>query len=61
MNFWVEFWEKSNEQANRMPPNPEKVCKRLCQSREEADEYARWMEESGYHVIIKPDSGGGLL
>ena len=69
MNIWIEYWEKSNklsknthaqirEQASWVPPNPEKVRKRFCQSREDAAIYAKSMEEQGYHTIIKQDGGG---
>ena len=46
------------EQANWVPPDPEKVRKRFCQSREDAVRYARSMEEQGYHAVIKQDGGG---
>ena len=69
MNIWIEYWEKSNklsknthaqirEQASWVPPDPEKVRKRFCQSREDAVRYAKSMEEQGYHTIIKQDGGG---
>ena len=51
MNIWIEYWEKSNklsknthaqirEQASWVPPDPEKVRKRFCQSREDANKFA---------------------
>ncbi len=69
MNIWIEYWEKSKEpsknthaqireQASWVPPDPEKVSKRFCQSREDATRYAKSMEEQGYHTIIKQDGGG---
>ena len=69
MNIWIEYWEKSKEpsknthaqireQASWVPPDPETVNKRFCQSREDAVRYAKSMEEQGYHTIIKQDGGG---
>ena len=69
MNIWIEYWEKSKEpsknthaqireQASWVPPDPEKIHKRFCQSREDAVRYAKSMEEQGYHTIIKQDGGG---
>ena len=69
MNIWIEYWEKSKEpsknthaqireQASWVPPDPEKVRKRFCQSREDANRFAKSMEEQGYHTSIKTDGGG---
>ena len=66
MNIWIEYWKKSSEpsknthaqmreQASWVPPDPETVNKRFCQSREDAIRHARSMEERGYHAIIKTD------
>ena len=69
MNIWIEYWEKSKEpsknthaqireNAKWVQPDPEKVSKRFCQSKEDAVRYARSMEERGYHAIIKQDGRG---
>ncbi len=69
MNIWIEYWKKSSEpsknnhaqireNAKWVQPDPEKVSKRFCQSKEDAVRYAKSMEEQGYHTIIKQDGGG---
>ena len=66
MNIWIEYWEKSKEpsknthaqireQASWVPPDPEKVRKRFCQSREDANKFAQRMQDSGHHATIKTD------
>ena len=66
MNIWIEYWKKSNEpsknthaqmreNAKWVEPDPKKIIKRFCQSREDANRYAKSMEEQGYHVRIKED------
>mgnify|MGYP001253389799 CR=1 FL=1 len=68
MNIWVEYWKiednrnhtKGNhaqmkEQAKWIEPNPEDINKRFCQSREDAQRFARSMNDKGYHAQIKTD------
>ena len=68
MNIWIEFWKKEDnrknthaqmrENAKWVEPDPKKIIKRFCQSREDANRYANSLQEQGYHVIIKQDNGG---
>ena len=69
MNIWIEYWEKSKEpsknthaqmreNAKWIEPDPKKIIKRFCQSREDANIYAKSLQEQGYHVTIKQDNGG---
>ena len=68
MNIWIEYWKKEEksknthaqirENAKWVEPDPKDVHKRFCQSREDANRYAKSMEEQGYHVRIKEDGTG---
>ena len=68
MNIWIEYWKKEDnrknthaqmrENAKWVDPDPEKIIKRFCQSREDANIYAKSLQEQGYHVTIKQDNGG---
>ena len=68
MNIWVEYWKKEEKSKNthaqirELPkwkePDPKKVSRRFCQSRDGAQEFALSMQEQGYHVRIKEDGGG---
>ena len=69
MNIWIEYWKKSSEpsknthaqmreQASWVPPDPETVNKRFCQSREDANKFANSLQEQGYHAVIKQDGLG---
>ena len=66
MNIWVEYWEKSKTKSLNthaqireldkwVEPDPEKIDKRFCQNIEEAQRFAKSMEEQGYHIRIKQD------
>ena len=65
MNIWIEYWKKEEksknthaqirENAKWVEPDPKDVHKRFCQSREDANRYAKSLEEQGYHVRIKED------
>ena len=66
MNIWVEYWEKSKKDSLNThaqireldkweEPDPKKVVKRFCQSREDANRYAESLQEQGYYVRIKED------
>ena len=46
------------EQAKWVEPDPKKITKRFCQSREEAQRYAKSLNDEGYHVQIKTDGMG---
>ena len=46
------------ENAKWIPPDPKKITKRFCQSREEAQRYAKSLNDQGYHVQIKTDGMG---
>jgi hypothetical protein len=69
MNIWIEYWEKSKEPSKNthaqireldkwVEPDPKKIIKRFCQSREDANRYAKNLQEQDYHTIIKQDNGG---
>ena len=68
MNIWIEYWKKEEksknthaqirEHAKWVEPDPKDVHKRFCQSREDANRYAKSLEEQGYHVRIKEDGIG---
>ena len=55
MNIWVEYfkyehnskntWAQIREQAKWNPPDPDKVMKRFCQTREQAQTFAQSMQE----------------
>ena len=68
MNIWIEYWKKEDnrknthaqmrENAKWIEPDPKKIIKRFCQSREDANRYAKSLQEQDYHTIIKQDNGG---
>ena len=68
MNIWIEYWKKEEDRKNThaqmrenakwVEPDPKKIIKRFCQSREDANIYAKSLQEQGYHVTIKQDNGG---
>ena len=68
MNIWIEYWKKEDnrknthaqmgENAKWAEPDPKKIIKRFCQSREDANRYAESLQEQGYHVRIKEDRSG---
>ena len=69
MNIWVEYWEKDNtpslnnhaqmrENAKWVKPDEKDIRKRFCQDREQASNFAKSMQEQGYHVSIKTDGMG---
>jgi len=68
MNIWIEYWKKEDnrknthaqmrENAKWVDPDPKEIIKRFCQSREDANIYAKSLQEQGYHVTIKQDNGG---
>ena len=65
MNIWVEYfryedckkntWAQIRENAKWNPPDPDKVTKRFCQTREDAQIFAKSIQEQGYHATIKTD------
>ena len=68
MNIWLEYWKKEEDRKNThaqmrenikwVEPDPKKIIKRFCQSREDANRYAKSLQEQDYHTIIKQDNGG---
>ena len=68
MNIWIEYWKKEEDRKNThaqmrenvkwIEPDPKKIIKRFCQSREDANRYAKSLQEQDYHTIIKQDNGG---
>ena len=68
MNIWIEYWKKEEDRKNThaqmrenakwVVPDPKKIIKRFCQSREDANRYAKSLQEQDYHTIIKQDNGG---
>ena len=65
MNTWVEYFKRNepikNNQAQMREnlkwviPDSKDIFKRFCQNKEEAVEFARSMEERGFHTVIKTD------
>ena len=65
MNTWVEYFKRNepikNNQAQMREnlkwviPDSKDIFKRFCQTKEEAVEFARSMEERGFHTVIKTD------
>ena len=68
MNIRIEYfryddnrgntWAQMKEPAKWKPTDPDKISKRFCQSREDAQRLAKRLNEQGYHVTIKTDGGG---
>ena len=68
MNIWVEYFKfedtrknthaQIREQAKWIEPDPKDVHKRFCQNREEAQRFAKSMNDQGYHATIKTDGYG---
>ena len=68
MNIWLEYFKYNDDRKNNhaqmkenakwIPPDPKKITKRFCQSREEAQKYAKSLNDQGYHVQIKTDGMG---
>ena len=68
MNIWIEYWKKEEDRKNThaqmrenakwVEPDPKKIIKRFCQSREDANRYAKSLQEQDYHTITKQDNGG---
>ena len=68
MNIWLEYFKYNDnrnnnhaqmkENAKWIPPDPKKISKRFCQSREDAQKLAKRLNDEGYHVTIKTDRAG---
>ena len=69
MNIWVEYWKKENksslnnhaqmrENAKWGQPDKKDIRKRFCQNREQASNFAKSMQDQGFHVSIKTDGMG---
>ena len=65
MNIWIEYWKKEDNRKDThaqireldkwIEPEPEKIDRRYCQSMEEAQRFAKSLEERGYNIRIKQD------
>ena len=66
MNIWVEYWEKSKTKSLNthaqireldkwIEPDPKKINRRFFCNIEEAQRFAKSMEERKYHTRIKTD------
>ena len=65
MNTWVEYWKFTDNRNNNhaqmrenskwVEPDKKDVFTRFCQSRKDASEFAKSMQEQGYHVRVKTD------
>ena len=65
MNIWVEYFKNPESSINThaqmrenlkwVIPDSKDIFKRFCQNKEEAVEFARSMEERGFHTLIKTD------
>lgn len=73
MNIWVEYFinednrshlrgshAQMKEQAKWVEPDPKDVHKRFCQNREDANRFAKSMNDQGYHATIKTDGHGNI-
>ena len=73
MNIWVEYFinednrshlegshAQMKEQAKWVKPDPKDVHKRFCQNREDANRFAKSMNDRGYHATIKTDGYGNI-
>jgi|TARA_Y100000034_G_scaffold124792_1_gene173438 superfamily II DNA helicase RecQ len=70
MNIWLEYFKYNDnrnnnhaqmkENAKWIPPDPEKISKRFCQSRKDAQKLAKRLNDDGYHVSIKTDGMGNI-
>ena len=68
MNIWVEWfkhkdsrkntWAQVRELAKWNPPKPSEINRRFFDKREDAIEYAKKMNDRGYHATIKEDGVG---
>ena len=65
MNIWIEYYKYNDnrkdthaqmrEQPKWVQPDPDKISKRFCQSKEQAETLAKSLNDQGYHVSIKTD------
>ena len=65
MNIWIEYWKKEEKSKNThaqirelakwKEPDPKDVQKRFCQTMEDAQRFAKSMNDQGYHATIKTD------
>ena len=65
MNIWVEYFKyydnrknthaQMKENAKWIEPDPKNVQKRFCQTMEDAQRFAKSMNDQGYHATIKTD------
>ena len=65
MNIWLEYFKYNDDRKNNhaqmrenakwVEPDPKKVHKRFCQSREDANKFAQRMQDAGHHATIKTD------
>ena len=69
MNIWVEYWERPNtislnthaqmrENVKWVEPVPKQIHRRFCPNIEEAQRFAKSMEEREYYTRIKQDGCG---
>lgn len=65
MNIWVEYFKYNDnrnnnhaqmkEQAKWVEPDPKEVRMRFCQSRDDAQRFAKSMVDQGFYARIKTD------
>ena len=68
MNIWVEWfrqneiksdtWAQMKEQTKWKPPEPTEIQRRFFDKHEDAVEYAKRMNDRGFHASIKRDGAG---
>ena len=68
MNIWVEWfrqneiksdtWAQMKEQTKWKPPKPTEIQRRFFDKHEDAVEYAKRMNDRGFHASIKRDGAG---
>jgi len=68
VNIWVEYWKQKDhrshtegshaqmkEQAKWIEPKPEEISRRFFSDHQGAAEFAKRMNDKGYHAKIKTD------
>jgi|7_EtaG_2_1085326.scaffolds.fasta_scaffold98480_2 hypothetical protein len=54
MNIWVEYF-RLDESVKWKPPKPSEVSRRFFVKNNDANSFAKRMNEKGYHATVKRD------
>jgi|TARA_Y100000385_G_scaffold250549_1_gene272677 hypothetical protein len=54
MNIWVEYF-RLDESVKWKPPKPSEVSRRFFDKNNDANSFAKRMNEKGYHATVKRD------